>query len=69
MKLDEAIEELETINHDGFTITRHTEYEALNLGIEALKARKIWQDEEGFDPAEALPGETDETEEERPPQG
>lgn len=32
--------------------------DALKLGIEALKARKVWQDNEGFDPEEALPGET-----------
>lgn len=31
--------------------------DAVKLGTEALKARKVWQDNEGFDPSEALPGE------------
>lgn len=40
MTLEEAIKELETMNHDGFIITRYTEYEALNFASEALKRIK-----------------------------
>ena len=60
MKLEKAIEELNTINHDGFVITRYTEYEALKLGIEALK-RVINQNEMPQDGSRPLlPDETEE---------
>ena len=60
MNIEKAIEELNTINHDGFVITRHTEYEALNLGIEALK--RVQRTRPGYLYAKAtrLPGETEE---------
>jgi len=60
MKLEKAIEELNTINHDGFVITRYTEYEAIQLGIEALKSVKqdrVLRLEGRLHP---LPGETEE---------
>ena len=60
MKLEKAIEELNTINYDGFVITRYTEYEALKLGIEALKSVKqdrVLRLEGRLHP---LPGETEE---------
>ncbi len=58
MTIDEAIKIL-----TDYTSAFHSNFNrpnalALKLGIEALKARKVWQDNEGFDPAEALPGET-----------
>ena len=37
MTLEEAIFELEIMNHDGFVVMRYLEHEALRLGIEALK--------------------------------
>ena len=60
MNIEKAIEELNTINHDGFVITRYTEYEALKLGIEALKYAQ--RDRRGLSDVEIelLPGETEE---------
>ena len=60
MKLEKAIEELNIINHDGFVITRYTEYEALKLGIEAL--HRIAAERAGYDvyAPDLLPGETEE---------
>ena len=60
MRIDEAIRELELINHDGFVITRYTEFEALELGIEALKRIEEGRFK-GYDYfGHHLPGETKE---------
>lgn len=61
MTIDDAIKELRTINHDGFTITRFTENEALNLGKEALKKlAKCRASLRCLDADYLLPGETEE---------
>lgn len=59
MNIPEAIEELKTINHDGFIITRYTEYEALKLGIAALIVCKKRSDRFPNLPHLRLPGETE----------
>lgn len=60
MTLDEAIIRLQNaaLVEEGAGALKRAE--ATRLGIEALKARKVWQDNEGFDPEQALPGETEE---------
>ena len=58
MTIDEALKELELINHDGFVITRYTEYEALKLGIEALKWREFYRKTHPEMEWPLLPGET-----------
>lgn len=58
MTIEEAIKHNEELSDCLLYSYRADHKLALKLGIEALKARKVWQDNEGFDPAEALPGET-----------
>lgn len=60
MTIDEAIRELQTINHDGFTVTRLTEREALQLGIEALRRVKEARRPGTVKDVRALSGETEE---------
>ena len=59
MNLKTAIELLQELIDTATTSSSPHYIEAIKLGTEALKARKVWQDNEGFDPAEALPGETE----------
>lgn len=58
MTIDGAIETLTTLEAELSNAGLNVDANAVKLGIEALKARKVWQDNEGFDPNEALPGET-----------
>lgn len=58
--IDEAIKELEIINHDGFIVTRYSEFEALGLGIEALKVIKEFRTGRYKTINSPLPGETEE---------
>ena len=58
MNIGEAIKELELINHDGFVITRYTEYDALKLGIEALKEIRYLQRMDADFKDYILPSET-----------
>jgi len=59
MKIDKAVEVLKLMHNTNLNYYSPDRKAALKLGIEALKARKVWQDNEGFDPNEALPGETE----------
>jgi hypothetical protein len=59
MTIDEAIE---LIEHCAKTHARYDRVEikaALQLGIEALKFRQRWEQQEGEDDFPRLPGETD----------
>ena len=58
MTIDEAIRELGIINHDGFVIMRYTEFEALKLGIEALKRYQDLRSRNRIPTWERLTGET-----------
>lgn len=58
MTLEKAIEILNEFPNRYDDLLDLDDIEATKLGIEALKARKVWQDEEGWKPAELLPGET-----------
>ena len=59
MKLDEAIKEIQ-VELDEHPLSRElTYYKAIRLGIEALKFRQRWEDQEGEDDFPRLPGETE----------
>jgi hypothetical protein len=60
MTLDEAIKELQIMNHDGFIITRDTELKAIQLLIEAGKRVKLWRQDNVYPDYALLPGETEE---------
>jgi hypothetical protein len=60
ISIDEAIKELQIMNHDGFIITRDTELKALKLGEEALKRVKNNRGKVYTPVQRLLPGETEE---------
>ena len=60
ISIDEAIKELQIMNHDGFIITRDTELKALKLGEEALKRFKQFRPKLDNGKYLLLPGETEE---------
>lgn len=60
MTLEKAIEILEKIQMDDLPLPRHEEWQAAQLGIEALKRIQKLREDVLFDGAVALPGETKE---------
>ena len=60
MKLEKAIYYIDNCMSETEKILYPEVWQAHQMASKSLEARKVWQDNEGFDPAEALPGETEE---------
>ena len=62
MDIEKAIEILEDILKEGRGLSGPDRFTAIRLGIEALKFRQRWEEQEGEDDFPRLPGETERSE-------